>query len=267
MRHGNALRKLGRDSAHRRSLLRNLVTSLVLYDRITTTVPKAKEAQRLAEKMVTLAKRGDNHARTQAEAFLFQPNVTVPKLFSQVAARYTTRNGGYTRIIRVGSGKYDKSPQAVLEYVDAPGDLKIATAKRNLPNLSKQIEAKRAQLAQSVSPAQDGSSSSMFSQQQMRRMTKTLRGMQRQHMKLSKALDMPFLPAGHHEVKFPLRSQEVHVEKKVSVLPVYDKGTTQHSVDRFGNKRYVTKVKRTVRIEKAFDKTRHKRIGNQHLAI
>ncbi len=110
------LRKLGRRSGHRRALLRNQVTSLVLHGRIETTEAKAKSIKPLADKMVTLGKRGDLAARRQAAAFLLDP-AAVKKLFDEVAPRYADRNGGYTRIIKTGVRRGDAAPLAIIEWV------------------------------------------------------------------------------------------------------------------------------------------------------
>ena len=96
------LRKLGRRSDHRRMLLRNQVTSLILHDRIETTEAKAKTIKPLVDKMVTLGKRGDLHARRQAAAYLLDPKA-VQKLFNEIAPKYAERNGGYTRVIKMAS--------------------------------------------------------------------------------------------------------------------------------------------------------------------
>jgi large subunit ribosomal protein L17 len=116
MRHLNYGRRLSRNTSHRRSLLRNLVTSLILEERIETTVPKAKAARGIAEEMITLGKRGDLHARRLAAAY-FLAAPAVKKLFEDVAKRYTTRNGGYTRIVRTGWRKGDGADTAVLELI------------------------------------------------------------------------------------------------------------------------------------------------------
>ena len=116
MRHLNYGRKLSRNTAHRRSLLRNLVTSLILEESIETTVPKAKAARGIAEEMITLGKRGDLHARRLAAAY-FLTAPAVKKLFEDVAKRYTARNGGYTRIVRTGWRKGDGADTAVLELI------------------------------------------------------------------------------------------------------------------------------------------------------
>ncbi|MDH3329119.1 MAG: 50S ribosomal protein L17 [Desulfobulbaceae bacterium] len=116
MRHRKAGRKLGRTTAHRSAMLRNMVTSLFEHERIVTTVPKAKEARRIADKMITLAKRGDLHARRQAYAFIRSRDV-VAKLFDDLQAQYTDRQGGYTRIIRTGTRHGDAAPMAILELV------------------------------------------------------------------------------------------------------------------------------------------------------
>jgi len=117
MRHRKAGRKLGRTSSHRDAMLRNMVTSLLDQERIVTTVPKAKEARRLAEQMITLGKRGDLHARRQAMAYIRSEN-TVAKLFSQLSSQYADRQGGYTRIIRTGKRIGDAADMAIIELVD-----------------------------------------------------------------------------------------------------------------------------------------------------
>src|SRR3954447_21032059 len=101
MRHHKAGRKLGRDSAHRKALYSNLAGSLIVHGRIKTTVTKAKAVKPIAEKMITLGRRGDIHARGQATAFLPSQDV-VHKLFSEVAPRFKERPGGYSRILRIG---------------------------------------------------------------------------------------------------------------------------------------------------------------------
>ena len=116
MKHKVAGRKLGRNPAHRKAMLRNLVTSLLEHERIVTTVPKAKEARKIAEKMITLAKRGDLHARRQAMAYIRTKSV-VAKLFDELSDQYADRQGGYTRIIRTGSRFGDAAPMAILELV------------------------------------------------------------------------------------------------------------------------------------------------------
>ena len=108
--------KLGRDSSARKALFRALVTALFDKERIETTEGKAKEVQAIAEEMITLAKRGDLHARRQALAYIYDESV-VTKLFQNIAARYTDRNGGYTRVIRTGVRKGDAAPMAILELV------------------------------------------------------------------------------------------------------------------------------------------------------
>jgi large subunit ribosomal protein L17 len=116
MRHRKAGRKLGRTAAHRKAMLRNMVTSLFEHERIVTTVPKAKEARRVADKMITLAKRGDLHARRQAHSYIQSKDV-VAKLFDEIQGQFTDRQGGYTRIIRTGVRQGDAAPMAILELV------------------------------------------------------------------------------------------------------------------------------------------------------
>ena len=117
MRHRKSGRKLGRRSAHRTAMLRNIVTSLLDMERIVTTVPKAKEVRRVAEQMITLGKRGDLHARRQAMAYIRSEEV-VAKLFDQLSSQYADRQGGYTRIIRTGYRAGDAAPMAILELVE-----------------------------------------------------------------------------------------------------------------------------------------------------
>ncbi len=123
MRHRKSGRKLGRTASHRKAMLRNMVTSLFEHERIVTTVPKAKEARRVADRMITLAKRGDLHARRQALAYIRSKDI-VAKLFDEIQPQYADRQGGYTRIIRTGTRAGDVAPMAILELVeyDAGGE-------------------------------------------------------------------------------------------------------------------------------------------------
>jgi large subunit ribosomal protein L17 len=116
MRHRKDHRKLSRTASHRRAVLRNLVTALFQYERIETTVAKAKEARRLAERLITFGKRGDVAARRHVDTFVTRPEVT-RKLFGTIAPWYTERNGGYTRIIRIGRRLGDAGETAYLELV------------------------------------------------------------------------------------------------------------------------------------------------------
>jgi len=109
-------RKLGRESAHRKAMLRNLVTDLLREGRITTTEMRAKEARRMAEKMITLGKRGDLHARRQALAYIYDEDV-VKKLFDEIAPDYEDRQGGYTRILKLGPRRGDGAEEVYLELV------------------------------------------------------------------------------------------------------------------------------------------------------
>lgn len=108
--------KLGRSSAHRKALLRNMVTSLFAEERIETTEAKAHEVKAVAEQMITLAKRGDLHARRQVLAYVMDESV-VKKLFETIAPRYTDRPGGYTRVSKLGPRRGDAAPMAVLELI------------------------------------------------------------------------------------------------------------------------------------------------------
>ena len=118
MRHRNAGYKLGRNTSHRRALLRNLVTSILLEDRVETTITKAKAARPHVEKLITLGKKGDVHARRQALSFL-QTREAVTRLFDTVAPRYGDRNGGYLRIVRTGFQRGDGAEKAFIELLGA----------------------------------------------------------------------------------------------------------------------------------------------------
>jgi large subunit ribosomal protein L17 len=109
--------KLGREKSHRDAMLRNIVTSFLKEGKVTTTETKAKELKRLAEKMITLGKRGDLHARRQAVSFITDKDV-VKKLFDDIAPKYTGRNGGYTRIIKIGPRRGDAAEMVLVELVD-----------------------------------------------------------------------------------------------------------------------------------------------------
>jgi large subunit ribosomal protein L17 len=116
MRHGKSGKKLGRTASHRIAMLRNMVTSFLKYEKIKTTDVKAKELKKVAEKMVTLGKRGDLHARRQASAFVRDKEV-VAKLFSELSVRYRDWNGGYTRIVKVGCRIGDNAPMSTIEFI------------------------------------------------------------------------------------------------------------------------------------------------------
>jgi len=120
MRHQKKTVKLGRTAAHRKSLLANQVCSLIEHKRIKTTLAKAKAVRPLAEKMVTLGKRGDLHARRIAAGYLGQKDA-VKKLFAEIAPRAADRKGGYPRIIKLGQRLSDSAPMAYIEWVDSEG--------------------------------------------------------------------------------------------------------------------------------------------------
>ena len=120
-------RKLGRPTAHRKAMLRNLVTDLLREGRISTTNMRAKEARREAEKMITLGKRGDIHARRLAMAYIYNEDV-VKKLFDEIAPKYANRNGGYTRILKLGQRRSDGSEMCLLQWVSASEAVEAAPA-------------------------------------------------------------------------------------------------------------------------------------------
>ena len=142
MRHRNGGFKLGRNTSHRRALLRNLVTSIILNDRVETTITKAKATRPIVEKMITLGKNGSVHARRQALAYLMTPE-SVDRLFAVVAPRYTTRPGGYSRIVRTGIRKGDSSEMAFIEMLDAENELNAKAEKREAAKQKRREELQK----------------------------------------------------------------------------------------------------------------------------
>ncbi|MGV3774134.1 MAG: 50S ribosomal protein L17 [Verrucomicrobiales bacterium] len=129
MRHLKRTAKLGRTSTHRNMMFANMVVSLILHKRVTTTLAKAKAVRSVAEKMVTLGKKGTIHSRRLASARLLKQEGAVKILFDEIAPAQKGRNGGYTRIIRLGQRQGDAAQQAILEWVDAgPAETTAATA-------------------------------------------------------------------------------------------------------------------------------------------
>ena len=125
MRHGKAGRKLNRTASHRKAMFANMAASLIEHEQIVTTLPKAKEIRPIVEKLVTLGKRGDLHARRQAISAIRDEN-QVRKLFDTNATRYADRNGGYLRIMKAGFRHGDSAPMAVIEFVDRDVDARGA---------------------------------------------------------------------------------------------------------------------------------------------
>ena len=143
MRHRNAGFKLGRNTSHRRALLRNLVTSVLVEDRVETTVAKAKAVRPLVEKMITLGKKGDLHSRRQALAFLMTDD-SVTRLFETVAPRYGDRQGGYLRIVKTGFQKGDGAEKAFIELLGAEKQLDEKRQKRTDIKARKRAELEEA---------------------------------------------------------------------------------------------------------------------------
>ena len=131
MRHGNGYRKLNRTHEHRKAMFANMACSLIEHEQIKTTLPKAKELRRIADKLVTLAKRGDLHARRLAAAQIKQDHA-VKKLFDVLGDRYKDRAGGYTRVLKAGFRYGDMAPMAIIEFVDRDVDAKGAADKARL---------------------------------------------------------------------------------------------------------------------------------------
>ena len=123
MRHGNAHRKLNRTAEHRRAMFANMAAALIKHEQIVTTLPKAKDLRPVVEKLITLGKRGDLHARRQAVAKI-RDIAMVKKLFAVIGPRYKDRNGGYTRVLKAGFRFGDSAPVAVIEFVDRDVDAK-----------------------------------------------------------------------------------------------------------------------------------------------
>ena len=142
MRHRNAGFKLGRNTSHRRALLRNLVTSVLQEDRVETTVAKAKAVRPHVEKMITLGKKGDLHSRRQALSFL-QTDTAVSRLFETVAPRYGDRQGGYLRIVRTGFQRGDGAETAIIELLGAEKQLDEKRQKRDEIKAKKRAELEK----------------------------------------------------------------------------------------------------------------------------
>jgi len=136
MRHGNSGRKLNRTSSHRKAMFANMAASLIEHEQIVTTLPKAKDLRPIVEKLVTLGKRGDLHARRQAIAAI-RDEKAVRRLFETLAPRYASRNGGYLRIMKAGFRYGDNAPLAVIEFVDRDTSAKGAADRAR-------VEAERA---------------------------------------------------------------------------------------------------------------------------
>ena len=128
MRHGHGYRKLNRTHEHRKAMFANMVCSLIEHEQIKTTLPKAKELKRIIDKVITLGKRGDLHARRLAHADIRQ-DAAVKKLFDVLGPRYQERSGGYSRVLKAGFRYGDMAPMAIIEFVDRDRDAKGAADK------------------------------------------------------------------------------------------------------------------------------------------
>lgn len=131
MRHGNSGRKLNRTHEHRKAMFANMAASLIQHEQIVTTLPKAKDLRPIVEKLITLGKRGDLHARRQAISQI-RDEVAVRKLFDALATRYADRNGGYCRVLKAGFRRGDNAPLAVIEFVDRDPDARGAIDRARL---------------------------------------------------------------------------------------------------------------------------------------
>ena len=130
MRHGKKVAKLGRTASHRKAMLSNMMTSLFTNETITTTQIRAKELKRSAEKMITFAKRGDLHARRQVLRIIADKQV-VAKLFDEIGPRYKSRNGGYTRVVKMGPRRGDGAFMSIIELVDRPGASEVSEPEKD----------------------------------------------------------------------------------------------------------------------------------------
>jgi len=155
MRHRNAGYKLGRNTSHRRALLRNLVTSILLEDRVVTTVAKAKAARPHVEKLITLGKKGDLHSRRQAQDYLMTDEA-VTRLFATVAPRYSERNGGYLRIIRAGFQRGDGAEKVFIELVDAEQVIDEKRQKRAEARARRREEMQKSMAEQEAAAGEGG---------------------------------------------------------------------------------------------------------------
>ncbi|MEK9671470.1 MAG: 50S ribosomal protein L17 [Rhodospirillaceae bacterium] len=128
MRHRHSYRKLNRTASHRKAMFSNMAVALIIHEQITTTLPKAKELRRVADRMITLGKKSTLHHRRQAHSYL-RDDAAVAKLFDGLAGRYKDRPGGYTRVLKAGFRYGDAAPMAVIELVDRDSDAKGAEDK------------------------------------------------------------------------------------------------------------------------------------------
>jgi len=144
MRHRKATVRLNRNASHRKAMFRNMVTSLLREERVETTVPKAKECRRIAERMITFAKRGDLHARRQVARVVRDSDV-VKKLFDEIGPRFSERPGGYTRILKTGFRAGDNAPLSILELVERSGGTSkdAKAAKEEKPKAKAKTSAKK----------------------------------------------------------------------------------------------------------------------------
>jgi large subunit ribosomal protein L17 len=139
MRHGKKIAKLGRTAPHRKAMLSNMMTSLFINERVTTTQTRAKELKRTAERVLTCAKKGDLHARRQVLRIIADKQV-VAKLFDELGPRYKSRNGGYTRLIKLGPRRGDGAFMSIVELVDRPGAVAEETQEATAAEEAQQAE-------------------------------------------------------------------------------------------------------------------------------
>ena len=154
MRHLKSGRKLGRTTAHRKALFRNMVTALIRRERIRTTLAKAKELRSHVEKTITLGKKGTLHAKRLARKVVVEKEAFI-KLFGPLSERYAKRNGGYTRIIKIGHRRGDDAPMAFIELVDREGEAPVAKAKAEKKAAPKKAAAKKPEKKAEAKPEKE----------------------------------------------------------------------------------------------------------------
>ena len=204
MRHRVHGRKLGRPTPHRRALLRSLCTSLFEHERITTTVQKAKEVRPLAEKLITLGKRESLHARRQAAAFLLRAAV-VQKLFDTIATRFADRNGGYTRIVKLGYREGDGAELAILELLGS--ELSVKKAEKAAAEKAKKEKPKKASGEASEGKSAEGSAAEEKPASVAEKISKKIKGALRREAKPEKKSKPAKAPKAPKSPKSPKSSK------------------------------------------------------------
>ncbi|KAG9295779.1 hypothetical protein G9A89_009008 [Geosiphon pyriformis] len=209
--------RLARKTSHRVSMVRNMVTALIKHDRIKTTLPKAEALVHWAEKMVTLAKKGTTSAAIRAMAFLRETEVTMPKLYNEMVERYKNRSGGYTRVHKLGYRPHDHAPMGIIEYVDAPGDLKYSMLIKTLARM--ELEPSLRISSQALENGQGGGSK-WFAKKKAVTKLKMQAKLDRNVRKMMKAKKMTKKQLNEEVAKEADRLIEVEKEMKEAAIKV-----------------------------------------------